>query len=94
MHTTGCFSWLKRKSTRKQQPVDLQLAPGKGGLHVRPPAANDYALAAGKQTLQILQRFSNMLPIPCANEALELALLLMTTYEVRTGTHKCLEKLT
>ncbi|KAF8702318.1 hypothetical protein AX14_014442 [Amanita brunnescens Koide BX004] len=81
MHTTGCFSWLKRKSTRKQQPVDLQLAPGKGGLHVRPPAANDYALAAGKQTLQILQRFSNMLPIPCANEALELALLLMTTYE-------------
>ena len=93
LHTTGCFSWLRRKSTRKPpaavgKPMVLATT---GVSHVHPPAATEYAFEAGKQTLEILQRFSNMLPIPCANEALELALLLMTTYEV-SGTRKCLEK--
>jgi hypothetical protein len=63
-----------------------------GISHVDPPAATEYAFEAGKQTLEILQRFANMLPIPCANEALELALLLMTTYEVRSNIRKFLEK--
>ena len=58
------------------------MMPAKGGSRVHPPAATEYAFAAGKQTLEILQRFSHSLPIPCANEALELALFLLTTYEV------------
>ena len=77
-HTpTGCFSWLRRNSTRRSV---------EGGSQVAPPTAAEYTFAAGKQTLEILQRFSQSLPIPCANEALELALLLMTTYEVRSDT--------
>ena len=71
----------------------MELVPTKGASRVHPPAATEYAFVAGKQTLELLQRFSQLLPIPCANEALELALLLMTTYEVRSNTRKCLEKL-
>ncbi|KAG8818483.1 hypothetical protein FRC19_010609 [Serendipita sp. 401] len=48
---------------------------------VEPPSAGTYAFEAGKQTIEVLQRFANMLPVPCANEVLEVALLLMTTYE-------------
>ena len=75
---------MRRKSTRK---------PAKGGPQVYPPVATEYAFAVGKQTLEILQRFSKSLPIPCANLALELSLSLMTTYEVRSDIRKCLEKL-
>ncbi|KAG8835033.1 hypothetical protein FRC17_005655 [Serendipita sp. 399] len=48
---------------------------------VQPPTAGAYAFEAGKQTVELLQRFANALPIPCANEVLEVALLLMNTYE-------------
>ncbi|KAG8812302.1 hypothetical protein FRC18_003014 [Serendipita sp. 400] len=48
---------------------------------VEPPSTGAYAFEAGKQTIEVLQRFANMLPVPCANEVLEVALLLMTTYE-------------
>ncbi|KAF8346318.1 hypothetical protein F5887DRAFT_1061292 [Amanita rubescens] len=49
-----------------QRPPPEKLVPAKGG---------------SRQTLEILQRFSQSLPIPCANEALELALFLLTTHE-------------
>ncbi|KAF8722322.1 hypothetical protein AX14_009900 [Amanita brunnescens Koide BX004] len=82
LHTAGCFSWLRRKSARKPPLGNpMELVPTKGASRVHPPAATEYAFVAGKQTLELLQRFSQLLPVPCANEALELALLLMTTYE-------------
>ncbi|KAG8840125.1 hypothetical protein FRB91_006527, partial [Serendipita sp. 411] len=48
---------------------------------IEPPTSEAYAFEAGKNTIEILKRFSNLLPVPCANEVLEVALLLMTTYE-------------
>ncbi|KAG8815877.1 hypothetical protein FRC19_000707 [Serendipita sp. 401] len=46
-----------------------------------PPSAGTYAFKAGRQAIEILQKFANALPVPCANEVLEIALLLMNTYE-------------
>ncbi|KAG8835043.1 hypothetical protein FRC17_005665 [Serendipita sp. 399] len=48
---------------------------------VETPSAMFYAFSAGKQTIEVLQKFANSLPVPCANEALQVALLMMTTYE-------------
>ncbi|KAG8820666.1 hypothetical protein FRC19_008683 [Serendipita sp. 401] len=54
---------------------------GSSSAGVEPPSASTYAFEAGKQTVEVLQRFTNMLPVPCANEVLEVALILMTAYE-------------
>ncbi|KAG8820582.1 hypothetical protein FRC19_008749 [Serendipita sp. 401] len=54
---------------------------GSSSPGVEPPSASTYAFEAGKQTVEVLQRFTNMLPVPCANEVLEVALILMTAYE-------------
>lgn len=66
---------------------------GSSESQVHPPDATEYAFEIGKKTLEILQMFSQLLPIPCANEVLDLALFLMKTYEVRADSRKWLEKL-
>ncbi|KAG8825968.1 hypothetical protein FRC18_010178 [Serendipita sp. 400] len=94
---SGPFSFLRRKpderkikskSTRPSKkeanyPKDSTVLSKDSPLTagVEPPSAGTYAFEAGKQTIEVLQRFSNALPIPCANEVLEVALHLMTTYE-------------
>ncbi|KAG9020650.1 hypothetical protein FS842_007155, partial [Serendipita sp. 407] len=94
---SGPFSFLRRKSDErkskskqikpskkeisysKDSAVSNKESPSSAG--VEPPSATTYAFEAGRQTIEVLQRFANALPVPCANEVLEIALLLMTTYE-------------
>jgi hypothetical protein len=45
--------------------------------------AGTYAFEATKHTIEVLQKFADALPIPCANQVLQIGLLLLTTYEVR-----------
>ena len=80
-NTVGCLFWLRRKKPKSRSREPLEKTLGRESSEVV-PSSGAYAFEAGKQTIQILQRFGNLLPVPCANEALELALLLMTTYEV------------
>jgi hypothetical protein len=74
----GCFFGLRRK---KPKPELQSRSPFEQTQVV--PSSSAFAFEAGKQRIQVLQRFGNMLP--CANEDLELALLLMTTYEVKSS---------
>jgi hypothetical protein len=42
------------------------------------------AFEASKHTVEVLQKFADTLPIPCANQVLQIGLLLLPTYEVRS----------
>ena len=84
-NTIGCLFWLRHKKPkpRSREPSKETLRPESSQRSEVLPSSGAYVFEASKQTIQILRRFGNLLPVPCANEALELALLLMTTYEVR-----------
>jgi hypothetical protein len=83
----GCLIWPRRKKpkqkTQLRELLEKTFDPESSQCSQVVPSSGAYAFEASKQTIQILQRFGNLLPVPCANEALELALLLMTAYEVR-----------
>lgn len=76
----GCFSWLcggKNNEATKSAKASKKEAPPRVV-----PTTGDYAFEASKQTIEILQKFGDALPLPGANQVLEIGLLILTTYEV------------
>ncbi|KAG8805159.1 hypothetical protein FRC18_006822, partial [Serendipita sp. 400] len=68
-------------STVSTSTVRVTIKQSSSTAGVEPPSAGTYAFEAGRQKIEILQKFTNALPVPCANEVLEIALLLMNTSE-------------
>ncbi|KAG8781488.1 hypothetical protein FRC20_008670 [Serendipita sp. 405] len=68
-------------STGSTSTVRVTIKQSSSTAGVEPLSAGTYAFEDGRQTIEILQKFANALPVPCANEVLEIALLLMNTYE-------------
>jgi hypothetical protein len=86
----GCFTWLcggkpkKEKEPRKvEEPTKAKEPVSKTEEKQVVPTAGTYAFEASKQTIEVIQKFGDALPIPCANQVLQIGLLLLTTYEVR-----------
>lgn len=76
----GCFPWSHGSKPKKSRKPKKPKEKRKGSQVVP-----DYTFEASKQTIEILQKFGDILPVPCANQVLEIGLALLTTYEVRQG---------
>ncbi|KAG2010231.1 hypothetical protein CC2G_013068 [Coprinopsis cinerea AmutBmut pab1-1] len=82
----GCLSFLRRKYSSQGRDVDHK-AKGRS-LSERNeddrgavPSTGEYVIEASKQTIDILREASDFLPFPGAKQVLDVALLLMTTYD-------------
>lgn len=73
---TGCFSWLCGG-----RPKENPTKPIKGSQQAV-PTAGEYAFEVSKQTIEVLQGFVGLIPLPCVDVVLKASLLLLTTYEV------------
>lgn len=80
--SNGRFSKLRsNKSKEASKPTKPTKTEAPGSRQVT-PTTGAYAFEASQQTIQILQKFADALPVPCANQVLGLGLMILTTYEV------------